>query len=86
MINETYPENGVNGTQTYGEGSSPGAATGGQQPVPSRQQTTAQRRLEGSGLKKIIGDSWNAIIRVRHLEMDTGNECCKYGLRRECSR
>ena len=41
MINETNPENGVNGTQTYGEGSSPGAATGGQQPVSSRQQTTA---------------------------------------------
>ena len=46
MINETYPENGVNGTQTYGEGSSPGAATGGQQPVPSRQQlTTVQRSV-----------------------------------------
>ena len=29
MINETNLENGVNGTQTYGEGSSPGAATGG---------------------------------------------------------
>ena len=28
-----------------GEGSSPDAATGGQQPVPSRQQTTAQRRV-----------------------------------------
>ena len=45
MINETNPENAVNGTQTYGEGSSPGAATGGQQPVPSRQHTTAQRRV-----------------------------------------
>ena len=53
----------MNGTQTYGEGSLPGATAGGQlqQPVPSRQQTTAQRRLEGSGLKKIIGESWNAI-------------------------
>ena len=46
MINETNPENGVNGTQTYGEGSLPGAATGGQQPVPSRQQlTTVQRSV-----------------------------------------
>ena len=45
MINETNPENGVNGTQTYGEGSSPSAATGGQQPVPSHQQTTTQRRV-----------------------------------------
>ena len=87
MINETNLENGVNGTQTYGEGSLPGVTAGGQlqQPVPSRQQTTAQRRLEGSGLKKIIGESWNAIIRVCHVEMDTGNECCKYGLRRKCS-
>ena len=31
MINETNSENGVNGTQTYGEGSSPGTVTGGQQ-------------------------------------------------------
>ena len=42
--------------------------------------------LKGSSLKKIIGELWNAIIRVCHLEMDIGNECCKYGLRRECSR
>ena len=42
--------------------------------------------LEGSSLKKIIRESWNAIIRVCYLEMDIGNECCKYGLRRECFR
>ena len=41
------------------------------------------RELEGSCLKKLIGESWNAIIRVCHLEMDIGNECCKDGLRRE---
>ena len=42
--------------------------------------------LEGSDLKKIIGESRNAIIRVCHLEMDIGNECCKFELRRERSR
>ena len=45
MINESNPENGVNGTQNYGEGFSHVAATMGQQPVPSCQQTTAQRRV-----------------------------------------
>ena len=45
MINEIYVENGVNGTRTSGEGFSPGTASGGQQPVPSRHQTTVQRRV-----------------------------------------
>lgn len=42
MINETTNiENGINGTRTDGGGTMPGEETGGQQPVPRRNQNTA---------------------------------------------
>ena len=87
MINETNPENGVNGTQTYTvKVLRPARQLGDSSQYQAVNKLLHRGGLEGSGLKKIIGESCNAIIRVCHLEMDIGNECCKYGLRRECSR
>ena len=86
MISETNLENGVNGTQTYGEGSSPARQLEDSSRYLAVNKLLHRGGLEGGGHKKIIGESGNATLRACHLEMDIGNDCCKYGLRREGSR
>ncbi|XP_068738998.1 uncharacterized protein [Montipora capricornis] len=44
MENNTYRENGVNGTGTLRESASPGKVVGEQQPTPGRHQTTARTK------------------------------------------
>ena len=49
--------NGVNGTEVFDEGASPGRVAGGQQPAPGRysDKTVVREREEGNGQSRRTG-------------------------------